>query len=185
MVSLLLSILIALPGPASARPPEESRSRIERPWLNRPPDTQLVQAQEESSPEDVGARIAELEAQRDGINRKWPLRGVIAGGVLMGAGVIAVSASLACGFNDDGNDNGHHHSSCSSGIQIAAAAMAGTGLILMGVSAPFLAIRSRKIRSINRNIRQLQEKRRASRSPSWGIGLDVGERKGLRIAWRY
>ncbi len=117
---------------------------VDRPWLRRPLDVRLAQASEEAGIGDVDAQIADLKEQRAGISRKWPLAGVIAGGIL-----------------------------------------AGGGLILLGTSGWILAKRNHERKAIDRQIEKLQNGRTARTAPSWGIGFDLGERKGLRVAWRY
>ena len=68
---------------------------------------------------------------------------------------------------------------------VAGGILVGGGLALLGTSGWVLAKRNKQRKAIDRQIEQLQNRTTARRSPSWGVGFDVGERKGLRVAWRY
>ena len=171
---------------------ESESPGVERPWLRRPLDVRLAQAGEETgvgegaAVGDVDAQIADLKLQRAGISRKWPMVGMIAGGVLTGIGVATLSVSSLCDWDlyDDDYDHNHNNSDCTGGW-VAGGILAGGGLILLGTSGWFLAKRNHERKAIDRQIEKLKNGRTARTAPSWSVGFDLGERKGLRVAWRY
>ena len=155
---------------------------IERPWLQGPFDVVQTQPNEEEAVGDVDAQIADLKAQRAGISRKWPTAGVIAGGALTTIG--ASHAFIEC-FLRLGRRLGTM-------TMMRIARPAGSwvaswrsGVVLLGTSGWILAKRTNERRAIDRQIEQLKNGTTARRAPSWSVGFDVGERKGVRLAWRY
>jgi hypothetical protein len=154
---------------------------IERPWLQGSFDVVQTQPNEEEAVGDVDARIADLKAQRAGISRKWPTAGVIAGGALTSIGATTLSLNAFCGWDDWDDDD---DSNCTTGW-VVGGILAGSGVVLLGTSGWILAKRTNERRAIDRQIEQLQNGTTARRAPSWSVGFDVGERKGVRLAWRY
>jgi hypothetical protein len=160
---------------------------LERPWLRPMHDDRLARAAESPPVEDVENRIAELEARRAGINRRWPTAGLIVGGVTTAAGVLTLVLNEFCGFGGDwfSDDPDHNdHSDCTNGW-IAGGIVTGAGVALLGISGGILAQRNRERRAIDREIKGLRTSATARRATTFGFGLDLGERKGVRLSWRY
>jgi hypothetical protein len=160
---------------------DEGLADIERPWLSGPFDVVQTKANEEAALGEVEARIADLKARRATISRKWPTVGVIAGGALTSIGAATLSLNTLCGWDDWGDGDG---SNCTAGW-VVGGVLAGSGVVLLGTSGWILAKRTQERRAIDRQIEQLQKGTTARRAPSFGVGFDVGERKGVRLAWRY
>ncbi len=138
---------------------------------------------------DLDARIADLKAQRSQIRRGWPTDGVVAGSILTAAGISTlVLTHWTC---DDGEwfDNGPDQTNCAGGSVdgqwAAGGILVGGGLILVGASGWTLAKRNRERRALGRQIRDLENARAARIAPSFALGFELGDRTGLRLAWRY
>lgn len=184
-IAVLCAVVVVPVMPATAENSAIGESApplgVERPWLEPPLDARLAQAGEEARPEDVDARIAELKAQRAGISRRLPTAGLIAGGVLTSVGVATLSVNSLCGWDwgDDDDDD-----DCTGGW-VAGGILTGVGVTLLGTGGWFHAKRTRERRAIDRQIETLKSSSTARRAPSFRVGFDVGERKGVRLAWRY
>ena len=76
------------------------------------------------------------------------------------------------------------HSDCTD-AWIAGGVLTGAGAVLLGTSGGFLAQRNRELNAIGRESGALRRRAAARRAPAFGFGLDLGERKGVRLSWRY
>jgi LPXTG-motif cell wall-anchored protein len=92
---------------------------------------------------------------------------MIAGGVLLSPGILVLAVDHSTGYTV-------------AGTIIVAGAVG-----LLGSGAWFYARRTRERRAIDREIEQLERARASRAASSWGLAFDLGERKGVRVSWRY
>lgn len=193
LITMLCGAIVATGTPVRAELPRsvapvryEARGggelpAVDRPWLPRPLHDTLAQSEADAELGDLEARIADLKAQREQIQRRGPTAGVITGGALTGIGAATLSLNFLCGFDlgDDDDD-----SDCTPGW-IAGGVLTGVGLIVLGSSATVLGKRNRQRRALGRQIEALEARRAARVSPAFGVAFEMGDRKGIRFAWRY
>lgn len=166
-------------------------SGLERPWPPRPLGVRLVQVEREAPAgdggEEVDPRIAELMAERAKIDRRWPTAGVIAGTAmtLIGGATLGLTAVFCRRGDWIGPDETNCAGGKVDGAWAAGGLLVGGGLILLATSAPILAKRDAQRRAINRKIRAIERGESARAGSALTFGFDVGERNGLRVAWRY
>jgi hypothetical protein len=176
LITILCGVLLV-----SSPPVRAERPALDRPWLSPPREERLAQSEAQADLGDLDARIADLKARRDQIQRRGPTAGVITGGVLTGIGAATLSLNFLCQFDLNNRDR---DSDCQPGW-IAGGVLTGVGLIVLGSSATVLGKRNRQRKALGREIEALESSRAARVGSSFSVGFEAGDRKGVRLAWRY
>lgn len=200
-MSRLLSVVLCFSVSSLAVPALAGSASVEtmlapRPWLDGRPSTQapslasnselLAQSTDdgEVASDDVEARIAELEAQRDAIDIRRPRFWTITGSVMTGVGLsIGLAAIIGClGSSEAGAGCSPEHWA---GLGASAGLLTIGGVATLVPNEKKLRERNRERRSIEAEIRDLRAQREQAESLSgFRIGFDP-KSKALSLGWVY
>lgn len=198
LLAMLLCVMIAIPGGAARAQSAEAdspvlprfvganeSSDIGHPWPPRASGYRLVQLDVSPESDSTDARIAALEAERDGISTRGARIGMITGGTLAGLGasvalvcwIVTAQASGNC--SGDGSAVG---GPSTTGVSVTVM-LAGLGLAALS-GAVYLGQLSKRNR-LDREILDLRRSHETRSLPELSLGVDVGEGRGLRLGWRF
>ena len=149
-------------------------------------DAGVPEAARSLSPEELelDQRLRKLSLSRSQVDLRPGRRAQLAGGILLGAGLLSVALALATCSAANGSAGTDCREGRANGIAIGGGIVGGIGLVTLISGFSTLSARQKEIKEYDRRIRALVEERERA-APKVDARLSLGQETKLTLSWGF